>query len=425
MFRKRRLTTNLAFLSIVPLLIFGVLVTMITSFVIYRGMSNEVRYSLNMLAYTSYEHYDLMYPGAFHMEKGQLFKGDQDLANTQQDLDHIKEMTGTDATIFIQNERYLTTIMKEDGESAVHTTAADVVTKEVLKQKKEYFSDHVSVNGNAYFGYYMPLYDEQKHVVGMLFVGKPSAEVMSSIKGNILIVCVVALLIMVIALGIAMFYGRKIITDLNKCKEYLKKTANGDLIAQIDPEVLKRKDEIGEMGTFAVMMQHSLSDMVGKDPLTGLHNRRSCQVVMQSLMEKHAHEEAVFAIAMGDIDLFKRINDTYGHQAGDHVLKELSHMFQEHMEHKGFVFRWGGEEFLLIFEGMDKEQAYVQLKELQKSVKEANIQWNHQNIAVSITFGVTDSGCEQDIETLIEHADTYLYLGKKEGRDRIIKKKDY
>ncbi|WP_416324563.1 diguanylate cyclase domain-containing protein [[Eubacterium] hominis] len=420
MFKKRRLTANLMFLSIIPLLVFGLFVTLISSLVIYKTLSQEVEHGLNVLVHATYENYELRYPGEFKVENGHLYKGNADIEDMIEAIDDIKAMSGTDATIFIGTNRYLTTILKDDGTRAVDTKAADEVIETVLNQGKEYFSDHVLVNGNKYFGYYMPLRNAKQEVIGMLFVGKPSVDVLASIENNILLVCIVALLVMVISVGIAMYYSKKIIIALNKFKEYLRDTANGDLTAQIDPCLLEREDEIGEMGKFAVMLQESLCDLVGKDSLTGLHNRQSCNVVLQSLMEKSNHEHTTFAIAMGDVDLFKHINDTYGHQAGDHVLKQLSNLIKEHMEHQGFVFRWGGEEFLLIYEDSNKEQAHEQLKQLQELIKQTEITWNHQPISISVTFGVTDSGCEKDMETLIHHADTYLYIGKKEGRNCII-----
>ena len=142
--------------------------------------------------------------------------------------------------------------------------------------------------------------------------------------------------------------------------------------------------------------------------------------MIDSLLEKAKQGHGTFALAMGDIDYFKKINDTYGHQSGDEVLRQLSSVLSAHMEHLGFVFRWGGEEFVLIYEDMNKSEAYEHLLELQQEIRNMDIVLNGEIIHVSITFGISDSDNENDLNKLIEIADDHLYIGKKEGRDRII-----
>lgn len=110
MFKKRRLTANLMFLSIIPLLVFGLFVTLISSLVIYKTLSQEVEHGLNVLVHATYENYELRYPGEFKVENGHLYKGNADIEDMIEAIDDIKAMSGTDATIFIGTNRYLTTI---------------------------------------------------------------------------------------------------------------------------------------------------------------------------------------------------------------------------------------------------------------------------------------------------------------------------
>ena len=128
---------------------------------------------------------------------------------------------------------------------------------------------------------------------------------------------------------------------LNTTKHFLGAVANGDLTTEIDPYVLQRHDEIGDMGRFAVMMKESLSDLVGKDPLTGLHNRHSCDVVLASLIQRVKQKNTSFAVAMGDVDFFKYVNDTYGHQAGDETYVNLLKLFRP-IWNTWDCIRWGG-----------------------------------------------------------------------------------
>lgn len=421
MFKKRKLTINFMSLSVLPLLTFGIVITIIMSLVAYDSLSEEVEYSLKALAYSSYDILNTKFPGAYGDENGRMKKGDVFLDEHIEEIDHIKEMFDADATLFFGDTRYLTTILNDDGTRAKGTHATIEVKKQVINQGKDYFSDDVKVNGVQYYGYYIPV-KQQEDVVGMMFVGKPRNLVIAHIEKTIYMIIACAIGVMAIAILISVYYSRKTIFALNKTKVFLRNIAQGDMTTRIDPYVLKRNDEIGEMGKFAVMLQDSIVDLVGKDPLTGLHNRRSCNVVIESLIEKTRQGNGKFALAMGDIDYFKKINDTYGHQRGDEVLKAISKVLSRHMEHLGFVFRWGGEEFVLIYEDIDKDEAYTHLVELQEDIRNMDIKHNGEKIQVSITFGICDSDNENDLNKLIEIADDYLYIGKKEGRNRIIKK---
>ena len=168
------------------------------------------------------------------------------------------------------------------------------------------------------------------------------------------------------------------------------------------------------------MMKESLSDLVGKDPLTGLHNRHSCDVVLASLIQRVKQKNTSFAVAMGDVDFFKYVNDTYGHQAGDETLRQLAKVISIHMEHLGFVFRWGGEEFVLIYEDMDRYQAFKHLEILQEQIDQESIYWKDDKVKITMTFGLADSNEYNDLDELINLIDDNLYRGKKEGRNRIV-----
>lgn len=419
MFKKQKLTINFMSLSVLPLLAFGVVVTIIMSFVAYDSLSEEVEYSLKVLAYSSYHTLETKFPGPYEEVDGRMKKGDVFLDEHMDEMDNIKKMSEADATLFLGDTRYLTTVLNEDGTRAKGTHASETVKSYVIHLGKDYFSDDVQVNGVQYYGYYIPVKNADD-IIGMMFVGKPRYQVIAHIVKTIYVIIACAAGVMAIAIAISIFYSKKTIYALNKTKKFLGDIAQGDLTAAIDPYVLTRHDEIGEMGKFAVMLQDSIVDLVGKDPLTGLHNRRSCNVVLESLIEKVQQGHGEFVLAMGDIDFFKKINDTYGHQAGDEVLRRLSTVLSNHMEHLGFVFRWGGEEFVLIYEDMDKQEAHQYLEKLQKEIHDMEIVIHENIIHISITFGISDSDDIDDFHQMISIADHYLYIGKKAGRNRIV-----
>lgn len=419
-YKKGKLTASIMSLTIVPLFLFGLIVLIVTSGIIYQGLRTEVKYSLNVLVHSAYETFDARYPGEFVIsERGVLRKGGVSLEDRFEIVDNIKEMSGADATFFLRDARYLTTIRDGSGNRIVGTLAHEDVVKTVLGRGEEYFSDRVLVNESKYFGYYMPVRNDGGTIVGMAFAGKPRADVLREIGRNIFFVCLAAFGIMLAAVGLSSWFGRKLIFSLNKTEHFLSRVAQGDLTAQLDPALLERQDEIGEMGRFSVMMRDSIVELVGKDPLTGLANRRSCDEVLESLAAQNARQGEIFSIAMGDIDFFKQVNDTYGHTAGDEILKTIADYIASQMEHLGFVFRWGGEEFLLIYEDMGRETAYIHLRRLMEGLAARSVSRDGTEVKVTMTFGLADSMEESRIGQLVELADAKLYQGKREGRNRI------
>lgn len=143
-------------------------------------------------------------------------------------------------------------------------------------------------------------------------------------------------------------------------------------------------------------------------------------MVLASLIQRVKQKNTSFAVAMGDVDFFKYVNDTYGHQAGDETLRQLAKVISTHMEHLGFVFRWGGEEFVLIYEDMDRYQAFKHLEILQEQIDQESIYWKDDKVKITMTFGLADSNEYNDLDELINLIDDNLYRGKKEGRNRIV-----
>lgn len=154
------------------------------------------------------------------------------------------------------------------------------------------------------------------------------------------------------------------------------------------------------------------------DPLTLLPNRR----YMMGLLEKQIKNNPPqhFSVALGDIDLFKNINDTYGHNCGDQVLKDLSVLFRKKMNGKGHVCRWGGEEFFFFMPDMNIDDAAALISEINVEISRMTIHYKNLVIHTTMTFGVEDYDFRSSLTDLIKTADDKLYLGKQQGRNRVI-----
>ena len=161
--------------------------------------------------------------------------------------------------------------------------------------------------------------------------------------------------------------------------------------------------------------------MASIDPLTGLYNRWSMRSYLEKIAGKYASGEIGYvSVAIGDIDFFKKTNDTYGHDAGDMVLKELAKVILEAMEKEGKVCRWGGEEFLFVFQNKNGDQANEVLHDILKRIRGMGIPYQGVWIHVTMTFGLEEYSGEKDMETIIRAADQKLYHGKENGRNQIV-----
>lgn len=154
------------------------------------------------------------------------------------------------------------------------------------------------------------------------------------------------------------------------------------------------------------------------DALTGLMNRRS----MYDLLNTYTNEKSKisFSVAIGDIDLFKHINDTKGHNCGDDVLRTFSSYFQKFMKDKGMVCRWGGEEFLFLFPNLNGDAAFSHIFTLNRELEKLPVTYKNETFYVTMTFGVEEYDFNSSVSELIKIADEKLYLGKEQGRNKVI-----
>ena len=173
-------------------------------------------------------------------------------------------------------------------------------------------------------------------------------------------------------------------------------------------------------------VQHDLAEArhsADRDQLTGLPNRRALEVTLLRAVESaHAANKAL-ALAFCDIDLFKQLNDTHGHALGDRVLRLVADCLSEGAGPEAFVSRHGGEEFVMLFEGMSLEDAAVRVDTIREALATREFKSRTSETPVGrITFsaGVAALLRHEEGGTLLQRADEALYRAKNEGRNRII-----
>ena len=157
------------------------------------------------------------------------------------------------------------------------------------------------------------------------------------------------------------------------------------------------------------------------DPLTGIANRRAFQRAFLAMYERARRRPGPFSLIICDIDLFKRINDTYGHPFGDQVIKQIAGLLDDVVRTGDLAARIGGEEFTVLLEDTGLAGAYDVAERLRKKVESAALYFEGKAVPVTISLGVAAFPQDTDShETLFNYADQALYRAKEEGRNRSV-----
>lgn len=159
-----------------------------------------------------------------------------------------------------------------------------------------------------------------------------------------------------------------------------------------------------------------LEKLASTDPLTGLYNRRSMDVFLSQAVESDSN----FALVMCDIDDFKKVNDSYGHDFGDVVLKGIASITAEQVREQGYVCRWGGEEILILINNASEESAYLIAESVRRKVANRVFELNDRWIRCSLTLGIALHNKKETVEETITRADYNLYCGKRNGKNAVV-----
>jgi diguanylate cyclase (GGDEF)-like protein len=192
-------------------------------------------------------------------------------------------------------------------------------------------------------------------------------------------------------------------------------------IAKITPFAFEDED-IEYVVTFTDITQieeqrEKLSIMATTDQLTQTSNRTKLKILLEKEIQKYKREKNIFSIIFFDIDYFKKINDTYGHNEGDSVLKELANVVNRNIRSSDTLARWGGEEFIILTPCTTKDDA-IKLAEKLRVIIEDNIFSIPKSVTCS--FGVSEYIENEDEDSIIKRADEALYRAKESGRNRVL-----
>ncbi len=157
------------------------------------------------------------------------------------------------------------------------------------------------------------------------------------------------------------------------------------------------------------------------DPLTGISNRRDIYEIMETEQSRYERYNKVFCLLMCDIDFFKKINDHYGHDMGDFVLKRVAQLFKNKCRKVDYLSRWGGEEFLIVLPETNLDGGTKVAESIRESIENEKYKFNDQEISITMSFGVScPNDPEMKLEQLLKIADERLYAAKEGGRNQVV-----
>jgi diguanylate cyclase len=216
----------------------------------------------------------------------------------------------------------------------------------------------------------------------------------------------------------------KDIVSLNKLSEHLIHTSNGMMEA-----TNKFQDNIGELAEKVNGYQDRIEqleyqleqqkELTYTDALTKVENRGSFERRFKMVFIRSIRERQSLCMCFLDVDRFKEINDTYGHQAGDDVLMNLAQLMKRTVAGKGTVFRFGGDEFAILFENVALEEAAGLVENIKGYVEGNTYHFQEHAFNLSISGGLTARQDDDDRGSFIKRADALLYRAKKQGRKQI------
>lgn len=215
------------------------------------------------------------------------------------------------------------------------------------------------------------------------------------------------------------FYARLLIQRETRAKDALAahQSKLEEIIAARTQELEHNYSALQQEMTERQQAQAQLEILASTDPLTRLYNRRKFEELLNHELERSRRYPSEFALILFDVDHFKRVNDEYGHDVGDGVLKFLAEIVRSQLRKSDIVARWGGEEFLVLVPEADADTAVAIAEKLRCAVESGQFP---RQLHITISLGVSLARRNDSANSLVKRADQALYRAKQTGRNRVI-----
>ncbi len=186
--------------------------------------------------------------------------------------------------------------------------------------------------------------------------------------------------------------------------------------ADLEHLIKVRTEELAELNETLQEKVLEVEQLASRDMLTGIYNRRMFEQLIDIEIKRAKRYSQPMSVILADIDLFKQVNDIYGHSMGDKVLTSVAETLQEHIRESDILARWGGEEFAIILPNTEADTALEMAERLRHYIAEMR---NENNIQVTCSFGVTEYNTEDSGDSIFSRMDQALYQAKDCNRNNV------
>lgn len=264
-FRNLKLQYKMLILAIIPVLVMGIVAILISNTVVKNKLLDDAKQKLKATSNAVLAAYDQNAGDYFVNANGDVWKGAYNVSLSTPFIDDIAAKTGIEVTFFYNDTRLVTSLKDADGKRILGSTAGDFLVKNVLQDGNEVFTNRVLVDGTFYFGYYVPVHQNNSdEIIGMVFAGMPVKEIYASLNLITMIFTVAILVILVIAVIGCLLVSREIAKSIRNSMDVVKQISEGNLNVEIEQSMLDRKDEAGALSCNTQTLIDNLSAMIGK-----------------------------------------------------------------------------------------------------------------------------------------------------------------
>lgn len=264
-FRNLKLQYKMLILAIIPVLIMGIVAILISNTVVKNKLLDDAKQKLKATSNAVLAAYDQNAGDYFVNATGDVWKGAYNVSLSTPFIDDIAAKTGIEVTFFYNDTRLVTSLKDADGKRILGSKAGDFLVENVLQDGNEVFTNRVLVDGTFYFGYYVPVHQNNSdEIIGMVFAGMPVKEIYASLNLITMIFTVAIVVILVIAVIGCLLVSRGIAKSIQSSMDVVKQISEGNLNVEIEQSMLDRKDEAGALSCNTQTLIDSLSAMIGK-----------------------------------------------------------------------------------------------------------------------------------------------------------------
>ncbi|HCE09064.1 MAG TPA: GGDEF domain-containing protein [Oxalobacteraceae bacterium] len=200
----------------------------------------------------------------------------------------------------------------------------------------------------------------------------------------------------------------------------LQFSALGSYIGGLRHKVKEKNQELAKRNVELEQALHRNQELAIRDELTGVFNRRYLMEIISREKQRSDRTGRVFSICIVDVDFFKKVNDTYGHLAGDEVLRTIARTASDAMRQTDYFGRYGGEEFALVLTDTMVEGALITAERVRLRIENLSFPEINADLKVTVSIGIADSRRNEDTSATFRHADQALYHAKENGRNQSV-----